>query len=504
MTFNSAVFFAFLAAFLPPYYALASRSWRAAKLWLLAGGIVFYGWFNPAYLGLVFLSTTIDFVCVRVMSARDFELAGVTSARPRTTADDRARRVALVVSVLSNLTVLATFKYYNFFAGNVALALRALGADVSAPTLRLILPIGISFYSFEAISYAVDAYKKRTTVARSYLDLLLFITFFPHLVAGPIVRARDFLPQLETRRQVTAPRIVQGIQWIVVGYFFKIGVADNLSSSVEHVFSAPHLASTTEAWLATTYFSVQIFCDFAGYTLIARGLAELMGFALTPNFDYPYLARGFSDFWKRWHISLSSWLRDYVYIPLGGNRGGRLNTYRNLMITMLVGGLWHGAAWTFVVWGGLHGIYLIVEHAFRAWKQGQRTAITNAEDGPGSAQTGRLRELAHILFTVVLVAIAWVFFRAATVADASALLRAMFWPPSLRVTAPAKAMLKDGVWLLPIAAYYVTGYVRERHLNEGALRSMPPSWRTGVALGALAFVTLVCREVSDAFIYFQF
>lgn len=472
MTFNSAVFLVFLGTFMPLYFAL--RSWRGKKLWLLAAGLLFYGWFNPAYLGLVFLSTTIDFLCVGVIHRRD---------------DPKVRRVALTISVLSNLTILATFKYFDFFAGNVAAGLRAVGLDVSAPALGLLLPIGISFYTFEAISYAVDVYKKRTTPARSYLDLLLFITFFPHLVAGPIVRARDFLPQLETPRKIKADGLIPGLQWIVVGYFLKIGIADNLSSSVDRVFSAPGSASTTEAWLGTLYFSAQIFGDFAGYTLIARGLAKLIGFDLTPNFDYPYLARGFSDFWKRWHISLSSWLRDYLYIPLGGNRGGRLGTYRNLMITMLLGGLWHGAAWTFVVWGALHGAYLVVEHAIRGWL---RTS--------GRARApGLLGELLLIALTFLLVLVGWVFFRAGSLGDAGVVLRAMFWVPAWKLTMPAKTILKDGIWLIPMAVYFLAGYLRER----GVRVEVSPV-RRGVALGALAFLTLVCREVSDAFIYFQF
>jgi alginate O-acetyltransferase complex protein AlgI len=476
MTFNSAVFFVFLLAFLPLYFAI--RSWPAKKIWLLIGGIVFYGWFNPAYLGLVFLSTTIDFLCVRVISTRS---------------DPRTRKLALTTSIASNLTILATFKYFNFFAANVIGALQAIGVHVSAPTLSLLLPIGISFYSFEAISYAVDAYKKRTTVARSYLDLLLFITFFPHLVAGPIVRARDFLPQLENRRRITGDAVVQGLQWIIVGYFFKVGVADNLSSSVDRVFSAPRSASTSEAWLATIFFAIQIFCDFAGYTSIARGLAKIMGFELTPNFDYPYLARGFSDFWRRWHISLSSWLRDYLYIPLGGSRAGRVATYRNLMITMLLGGLWHGAAWTFIAWGALHGAYQVVEHALRGWLRGRPIA------SPRSKAAGFVLDVGFILLTFVLVLVAWVFFRASSVTDALVLLRSMLWAPAWNLTMPAKTMLKDGIWLVPMAVYYVLGYVKERRVGLA-----PSPVLRGVALGVLAFVTLVCREVSDAFIYFQF
>lgn len=471
MTFNSVVFFAFLAIFLPVYFAL--RSWTSRKVWLLAGGLVFYGWFNPRYLGLVFLSTTVDFVCVRILATRD---------------DAKVRRVALTTSIVSNLSILALFKYFDFFATNVAAGLGAVGWHVSLPTLSLVLPVGISFYTFEAISYAVDVYKGRTSAARSYLDLLLFITFFPHLVAGPIVRARDFLPQLETRRRVDLTGLVVAAEWIVVGYFFKVGIADNLSSSVDHVFVAPAATTTMEAWLGTIYFAAQIFCDFAGYTLIARGVAKVLGFDLTPNFDRPYIARGLSDFWRRWHISLSSWLRDYLYIALGGSRGGRLATYRNLMITMLLGGLWHGAAWTFVAWGGLHGLYLVVEHALR--QRGGRESTRPASVG---------RDLARIAVTFGLVLVAWVFFRAASVTDALVLLRTMLSPWSWTRAVPAKSVLKDGVWLVPLLVYYVIAYLDERGLR---LRFSAVS--RGVCLGALGFLTIVCREVSDAFIYFQF
>jgi len=470
MTFHSPVFFVFLAAFLPVYFAI--RSWAGKKGWLLVGGLVFYGWFNPAYLGLVFLSTTIDYACVNLMSAP--------------AADPRRRRLAVTASVISNLTILGTFKYVDFFIGNVVTALDAMGLAVAQPALNLLLPIGISFYSFEAISYAVDVYQRKTRPARSYLDLLLFITFFPHLVAGPIVRARDFLPQLETERRPTLADVMTAIEWIVVGYFLKVGVADNLSSSVDRVYATPAETSTTEAWLATIYFAFQIFGDFAGYTLIARGLAKVMGFDLAANFHDPYLARGFSDFWRRWHVSLSSWLRDYLYVPLGGSRGSRWFTYRNLMLTMLLGGLWHGAAWTFVVWGALHGTYLVVEHALR-------------RDRPSPPISSWIRDVSGISITFLFVVIAWVFFRASSLADAGLILRAMFWVPEWRLATPAKSMLKDGIWVVPMVLYLVHAYLRER----GIVLARFPILR-GIVLGLLAFTTLVLGEVSDAFIYFQF
>lgn len=476
MTFNSAVFVVFLGVFLAGWCALSE--WRHKKRWLLVAGLVFYGWFNPWYLGLVFLTTTIDFVCVRAMAA-----AG----------DERRRRAAMIMSVVSNLTVLGLFKYYDFFARNVSGVLDAIGLLGSLPLLELMLPIGISFYAFEAISYSVDVYRGRTVPARSYSDLLLFITFFPHLVAGPIVRARDFLPQLDSPRRPSRSDVLTGLQWIVVGYFLKIGVADNLASSVDRVFDAPESASTSDAWLASTYFAFQIFGDFAGYSSIARGLAKIIGFELTPNFDLPYLARGFSEFWRRWHISLSSWLRDYLYISLGGSRGGRVATYRNLLVTMLLGGLWHGAAWTFVVWGALHGAYLVVEHAVRA----RFPRILPEARRPGTV--GAVVDVGQMVVTFLLVLVAWVFFRAASLDDATDLVRKMLLPSHWHPTAPAKRLLVDGVWLVPVVVMFAYGWLRQRGWE---LRPAPLV--QGIALGILAFVTLICREVSDAFIYFQF
>ncbi|MBI4989456.1 MAG: MBOAT family protein [Rhodocyclales bacterium] len=470
MLFNSATFLFFFAVFYLVYTVIPS--WNAKKWVLLLAGLVFYGWFNPYYIGLLFLSAAIDHASVLVIAGSK---------------DDKLRRTALVACIVGNLSILCAFKYYDFFIGNVAAALAAVGLQFSAPVLGLLLPIGISFYTFESICYAVDVYRGTSRPARSFFDLISFISFFPHLVAGPIVRARDFLPQLETPRVPTPQQRIEGLSWIVGGYFMKMGVADNLALSVGKVFAAPAALSLPEAWLGAIYFSFQIFCDFAGYTLIARGLAKLMGFELCANFNFPYLATGFSDFWKRWHISLSSWLRDYLYIPLGGNRKGLARTYANLAITMLLGGLWHGASWTFVAWGGLHAAYLIVEHALRSRMQ------------PSAAPPAWARLLA-ILATYTAVTLAWVFFRAATFGDATAILAAMFGLSGPVFAVPDKSILKNGVWLLPMAAYFAWGYARERNW----VLAIPPGFLQAAGLAGLAFVTLLCRGTSDAFIYFQF
>ena len=470
MLFNSATFLVFFAVFYLVYTAIPA--WNAKKWVLLLAGLVFYGWFNPYYIGLLFLSAAIDQAAVRVIVEHQ---------------EERLRKAALIACVVGNLSILCVFKYYDFFIGNVAAALAAIGLQFSPPMLGLLLPIGISFYTFESICYAVDVYRGTSRPARSFFDLISFISFFPHLVAGPIVRARDFLPQLETPRVPTAQQRIEGLSWIVGGYFMKMGVADNLSLSVDKVFSAPAALSLPEAWLGALYFSFQIFCDFAGYTLIARGLAKLMGFELCANFNFPYLAAGFSDFWKRWHISLSSWLRDYLYIPLGGNRKGLTRTYVNLALTMLLGGLWHGASWTFVAWGGLHAAYLIIEHALR----GRVTPVVMP-----SAATHLLK----MLGTFTAVTLTWVFFRAASFGDALSILAAMFGLSGPVFAIPDKSILKNGVWLLPMAAYFAWGYARERNW----VFSVSPGFLQSAGLAGLAFVTLLCRGTSDAFIYFQF
>jgi len=470
MLFNSATFLAFFAVFYLVYTVIPS--WNAKKWVLLLAGLVFYGWFNPYYIALLFLSAAIDHAAVRVIA--DHKEEGL-------------RQAALIACVFGNLSILCVFKYYDFFVGSVSAALAAIGLPLSIPLLGLLLPIGISFYTFESICYAVDVYRGTSKPARSFFDLISFISFFPHLVAGPIVRARDFLPQLETPRSPTAQQRIEGLSWIVGGYFMKMGVADNLSLSVDKVFSAPASLSLAEAWLGAIYFSFQIFCDFAGYTLIARGLAKLMGFELCANFNFPYLATGFSDFWKRWHISLSSWLRDYLYIPLGGNRKGLARTYINLSVTMLLGGLWHGASWTFVAWGGLHALYLIIEHALRGREQ------------PAAAMSAPMR-LLLMLITFTAVTLAWVFFRAATFGDAMVILAAMFGLSGPVFVVPDKSMLKNGVWLLPMAAYFAWGYARERNWTQ----AVSPGFLHAAGLAGLAFVTLLCRGTSDAFIYFQF
>lgn len=383
MSFNTLTFIVFFVLVYGLY--LSPMGWRQKKAMLLLACYVFYGWSNPWGPAVVLFATLVDYAC------------SVSLGRKT---EEKERKLLLGISIAVNLGLLAFFKYFNFFAENVAAGLAALGMRSDPVRVQVALLIGLSFYTFLKIGYIVDVYQKKIPPAESFLDFALFVCFFPTVMAGPIMRGSEFLPQLKTARQVTYESAKEGFKSIICGYFLKVAVADNLASSIKMVYDAQGDVIPVEAWLATYYFCIQIFCDFAGYTMIARGIGRLMGFTLPENFRAPYIARGFSDFWGRWHISLSRWLRDYIYIPLGGNRKGPAKTYRNLMVTMLACGLWHGANWTFLIWGGLHGLYLVVERSLKAIP-GVRGALESR---------GIIASVVSIVIVFHLVTVAWVFF----------------------------------------------------------------------------------------------
>ncbi|MEZ6015537.1 MAG: MBOAT family O-acyltransferase [Planctomycetota bacterium] len=294
------------------------------------------------------------------MSSRDAWKA------PRT----RARKRLLGVSVVSNLGMLGFFKYCGFFLDSTASLIRQMGFEPHLPTLALVLPVGISFYTFQTLSYTIDVYRRRMPATRDLLSFSLFVAFFPQLVAGPIERAKQLLPQIEAPRRITAGAVEAGLWLLVWGYFKKTVIADQAALVANPIFAGWQGAHGLEPLLGVLGFTVHIYCDFSGYSDIARGLAKLMGFEFMLNFRLPYLATGPADFWRRWHVSLSTWLRDYLYVPLGGNRGGRWKLYRNLFTTMALGGLWHGAAWPYVLWGSYHGVLLVGERMWRDWRGG--------------------------------------------------------------------------------------------------------------------------------------
>jgi alginate O-acetyltransferase complex protein AlgI len=467
MLFHTTQFFYFLCIVFAVYWALPGN--RPRKLWLLAASCYFYMSWNPWLITLVALSASIDFAAALKIESM---------------ASPRLRRLILGLSIGCNLTLLGFFKYMNFFLDSVHSALGCFGVQYDQPLYTIILPLGISFYTFEAISYVVDVYRGRIKAERNLLDYALFIMFFPHLIAGPIVRPRDFLPQLARAKRFRWERMQLGVKLFLVGLFKKAILADHLATIVDPVFKTPEAYASSMVWLAVLAYAGQIFCDFSGYTDMAIGAAHMFGFKLRPNFNMPYLAASITDFWRRWHISLSSWLRDYLYIPLGGNRGGAWSTYKNLLLTMLLGGLWHGAAWTFLLWGLYHGGLLALQRAL-PW--------------PGWMSRAWFRPAA-VLGTFLLVCVGWVFFRAQSVSQAWIILERLAAPAAGAVLHPATVAMGAlclGVLLL--------GHLLGQLVSLERWERRLPAPFVGMAMATALMLILALMPVANtAFIYFQF
>ena len=412
-------------------------------------------------------------------------LAGVTIGNQAAaklidrTEDERRRSGIVGVAVALDLGVLAVFKYYGFFVESVGEGLDTVGLGMPVPLLAIALPVGVSFFTFQAISYVVDV-KRRLVKPASLIDAAVYLSFFPHLVAGPIVRAKEFLPQLEKPRDPTKVAVGSGLALIGLGLVKKVVIADYLARSVvDPVFAVPQAYDAPDVWLAAYGYTAQIYCDFSGYTDMAIGLALLLGYVFPQNFRSPYRATGFRDFWRRWHMTLSRFLRDFLYIPLGGSRGGRAKTYRNLLITMMLGGLWHGAAWPFVLWGTFHGVGLIAEHAFG----------------------GRVRTPTWLRWFVTfhLVVFGWILFRSQTVELAGTFLS--------RLTVPGPATL----WSLPVVLGIVVviglQLLPERPVQRLQIRiekMRPAALATGFAVLVLFVGATVSSQGVAPFIYFRF
>jgi D-alanyl-lipoteichoic acid acyltransferase DltB (MBOAT superfamily) len=400
MSFVDAQFVTFCVVFFPLYFTLRGR---ARIILLVIASYVFYASWDPRFVSLLAVSTVVDFA------------VGLALAR---TQDERKRKLLLVASVVANLGILAYFKYANFFIDSALLLSEKWGVPFPPAALEIALPVGLSFYSFQTLSYSIDVYRRALQPCRSLVDFAAYVAFFPQLVAGPIERASTLLPQLHAlASKVTVD--TTGFALVALGLFKKAVFADHFADLVEVTYHQPSLTPAPALWIGTYAFAIQIYCDFSAYSDIAVGLGRLMGVELMTNFQAPYAAVGPTDFWRRWHISLSTWLRDYLYISLGGNRGGRWRTYRNLAVTMLLGGLWHGAAWNFVVWGAFHGLLLIVARVF-PW---ERTVGS-------SLGAGRLRliRVARGLAFFQVVCLGWALFRATSLADCLVIWRKLLNP----------------------------------------------------------------------------
>ena len=471
MVFNSLTFVVFFAIVLALH--AMPFPWTVKKINLLLASYVFYSAWNPPFVILLWLSTVVDWYAAQGL---------VKAVRPN------ARRAWMLLSVVANLGMLGYFKYGEFLLANFSALMSTLGVHYEPAAHDIVLPVGISFYTFATMSYTLDVYLHRAAPARNFLDYALFVTFFPHLVAGPIMRPTELVPQFAEPRRAGADRLRFGLALMTLGLFQKIVLADGfLAKAAESVYDTDKIPGALDAWIGTLAFSGQIFCDFAGYSTTAIGAAMCLGFAMPDNFRFPYAAIGFSDFWRRWHITLSAWLRDYLYIPLGGNRHGQFRTYASLMTTMLLGGLWHGASWTFVVWGGLHGIYLSVERMLRARFAGYRP--------------GPLALVALGLLTYALINVTWVFFRANSFDKAWVVLSGMFGRN------PEPVPILTSMYL--IAVIVIIGGIVGTHalMRRRTLESViarTPAAVLSVMWAAMAFAIVIVQGTGNAFIYFQF
>ena len=482
MLFHTWVFFVFFLI-VYPVYLLVRRNNQLMNIWLMIASYTFYGWWNPWYLLLLFGTSAIDYLMVLLMQ------------RSR-----RTRTFWLVISLVSNFGFLGYFKYSGFITENLNVFLAHLGLAAQLPDpsvypnamlsllgvsedhffTKVILPIGISFHTFQSMSYTIDAYNGVIQTERSFVRFLTFVSFFPQLVAGPIERAHNLLPQLQQTPRITQQDLATGLSLFLVGFFKKVALADYLALYVDPVYGNPGLFEAPALILATLAFGWQIYFDFSGYTDMARGIALVMGFRMMLNFNNPYAATGLGDFWNRWHISLSTWFKDYLYFPLGGSRRGMIRTYINIIITMLISGIWHGAAWTFVVWGGLHALGRCLTRELEQTEVYQQ----------------RIPRLVKQLAVFTFVCFTWIFFRAQSLADAALIIGRIFasgWEdPRFPVL---MAVLILAVWVYQLL--YSSGPAVRSWIDVAPVR-------VGLAGLMIAYLAIVAQPSIKQFIYFQF
>ena len=477
MVFTTATFLVFLAVVFAMYWSLRERG--AQNLLLLVSGYAFYAWWDYRYCALMIISTVVDYVC------------GIGCAKPK------GKNVYLIVSLLSNLGMLCVFKYFNFFQDSLIATLGAAGVTMEPLVLRLALPVGISFYTFQTLSYTIDIYRGKLEPHRSFVDYAAYVSFFPQLVAGPIERASSLLPQFAREREFDVELARDGLRQMAWGFFKKLVVADRCAVIVNEIYGNPSAYDSRYLWLAAVGFSFQIYCDFSAYSDIAIGTARLFGFSLTRNFAMPYFSQDFVEFWRRWHITLSTWFRDYVYIPLGGNRNGPIRQVVNVLIVFAVSGLWHGAGWNFVIWGAIHGALVVISSRVRP------TSLTERDVPLGETMPSAAAILRCALVFLVS-CLAWVFFR---VTDGSALevLSRMLWSltisDEIRLVATADLnILTKALPTLLIAELLTRKYPHP--LQSVTSLPKPVRW---VIYSLLIWATIYYMpDETGEFVYFQF
>ncbi|MCB9046221.1 MAG: MBOAT family protein [Chitinophagales bacterium] len=480
MLFNSFEFLLFLPIVFCLYWFVFNKSLRWQNLLILTASYFFYGWWSTKFLALLALSTLLDY-------SYGFWVASTNKKKAK---------LFLWLSIINNLGILGVFKYYNFFATQIQTAFESIGIHTNPTLLHVALPIGISFYTFHGMSYVFDIYRGHQKPVSSFIDYAVFVSFFPLLVAGPIERANHLLPQVQRKRTFRYVQAVEGSRLILWGMFKKVIIADTISSHVDLIFNHYDTSNAFSLILGVIAFSFQIYCDFSGYSDIALGTAKLFGFELLSNFRFPYFSRDIAEFWRRWHISLSSWFRDYLYIPLGGSREGKAKAVRNTFIKFLVSGFWHGASWNFIIWGGIHAACFL---PFLLTNRNRRN-VTNVV--AQNTRLPNLKELRQMLLTFAFVALAWIFFRAPDLHVAISYIRRIFTdsiqnPKQYLHLPPAISTL---AYIIPLVVIDWSLRRDERNLrvfNNKTLRYL-------VYIIMIIMCYLYIGKTDSTFIYFQF
>ena len=475
MLFNSIEFLLFLTTVFVLYWFVFNKNLRIQNSLILFSSYIFYGWWDYRFLSLIFLSTIVDYIIGLNIPKQDSQ---------------KKQKIFLFCSVFFNLSVLGFFKYYNFFIDSWVDLFNSIGYEIkSVWTLNIILPVGISFYTFQTMSYTIDIYRKQLDPTKDFISFASFVSFFPQLVAGPIERASNLLPQILVKREFQYEQGVQGLRLILWGMFKKVVIADSLAPLVNEVFRDYELLSGGILWLGVIYFAFQIYCDFSGYSDMAIGISKLFGFELMSNFKFPYFSRNIGEFWRRWHISLSTWLRDYLYIPLGGSKEGKWKSIRNIFIIFIVSGSWHGANWTFIFWGMFHSILFIPSYVFNTNRKYTNSIVGENNFLPSPT------EFLQVLTTFLLVTIGWVFFRSETIGDSFKYLNQMIFDISI----PKKYRSE----LISVFVFILIEYLikKDERLNFKFLKNNLINY----IIYAIIFLCIIANFYNKSdFIYFQF
>ena len=480
MLFNSLEFIVFLALVFVLYWFVFNRKLKQQNLLLLCSSYVFYGWWDYRFLSLIILSTLVDYFVVK----------GIQES-----SEDKRRKLLLWVSIIFNLGILAFFKYYNFFVDSLLVLFNSLGYDMQSTwSLHIILPVGISFYTFQTMSYTIDVYRGKLKPTSDFVSFAAFVAFFPQLVAGPIERASNLLPQILNTRKFSYQHGMQGLRLILWGLVKKVVIADALALKVDDIFENYTDFGGGVLWLGAIYFAIQIYCDFSGYSDMAIGISKLFGIELKSNFKFPYFSRNIGEFWRRWHISLSTWFRDYLYIPLGGSKGSKWQSLRNVFIIFLISGLWHGANWTFIAWGGVHAMLFIPSYVAGNNRKYVGTIVAENSWLPSA------KEVLQMCGTFFFVVLAWVFFRSESLSMAFDYLTLMF----TKIDFPL--IYKNGLYSVGSLLLLDWLFRKDERLNFPILKRMNKKIMVAIELVIIILVVYLVslNSSSSQFIYFQF